>query len=252
VHYCYTADYLLERRLKRYSERHGISLQQSASPCFINTKESLAEYFDKKEKFFLHDFYIKQRKQLDVLMVNHKPVGGKWSFDELNRKRIPKGCSIPESKIPAPNQFITEAEKYVSKHFSDNYGDAFFFQYPATFKDALNWLDDFLIERLIHFGPFQDAIIKKESTLFHSILTPLLNTGLLTPKIVIDRVMEFSSDHPIPLSSLEGFIRQVIGWREFMRGVYDKREYSNEQVISGSITKAFQHHFTTQLQELNQ
>ncbi len=118
VHYCDTADYLLERRLKRYSERNNISLHQSASPCFLNTKESLADFFDQKEKFFLHDFYIKQRKQLDVLLVNNKPTGGQWSFDEMNRKRLPREFPIPEIKIPAHNSFVTEAEKYVSKHFT--------------------------------------------------------------------------------------------------------------------------------------
>ncbi len=79
--------------------------------------------------------------------MNNKPTGGQWSFDELNRKRLPREFPVPEIKISAHNSFVTEAEKYVSKHFTANYGDVSFFQYPVTFKDALKWLDDFLLER---------------------------------------------------------------------------------------------------------
>lgn len=108
----------------------------------------------------------------------------------------------------------------MTKEFADHPGDADDFWLPVTRQGAKDWLERFLKERLYEFGPYEDAIPSHSETLYHSVLTPFLNTGLLTPRYVIHQTLKYHEHHNIPLTSLEGFIRQIIGWREFIRGIY--------------------------------
>lgn len=231
---CDPADYLLERRLRRFTTQHGITLTLLPSPGFLNTRETLHSYFGKTDHYFMHHFYMQERKRLNILMENKKPVGNKWSFDEDNRKKIPKGLALPKYWTPTPSAYTTEAEQYVNQYFGNNLGTVGNFHFPVTFQDAKHWLSDFLIHRFAQFGPYEDAILSKENYLFHSVLTPSLNTGLLTPGYVIEQVLKTATEQDIPLASIEGFIRQIIGWREFIRGTYHyqgtyerKRNYWN-------------------------
>jgi deoxyribodipyrimidine photolyase-related protein len=118
------------------------------------------------------------------------------------------------------NEKFVQAKDSISALYNDNFGTMDNFNYPVTRSQALNSFHSFLEERLINFGAYEDAIVKNESTLFHSIITPYLNIGLITPNEIIQQVIDFSSNNSVPLNSLEGFIRQIIGWREFMRGIY--------------------------------
>ena len=149
-----------------------------------------------------------------------EPEGGKWSYDEENRKKLPKGVDVPQFYIPQTNDYVKEAKSYVENNYSDNPGSTDDFIYPVTHYQAEEWLADFIEKRLNKFGDYEDALSGKSLILFHSALTPALNIGLLTPKQVIETVMDANKETSIPLNSLEGFIRQIIGWREFMRGVY--------------------------------
>ena len=116
---------------------------------------------------------------------------------------------------------FANAKKYIASNFDKNIGECQDFNYPITHDQAKEALDNFLLTRMPLFGDYEDAIAKKETFLFHSVLTPALNIGLLTPSQVIGRTMELHEKHHFPLNCLEGFIRQVIGWREFMRGIYE-------------------------------
>jgi deoxyribodipyrimidine photolyase-related protein len=165
-------------------------------------------------------FYIAQRKRLKILVREEKPTGGKWSFDRENRRKIPKDIRIPARPSPESDRFIEEAKRYVEKHFPENPGSVDDFFYPVTHKASERWLKDFLREKLDFFGDYQDAILKDEPFLFHSVLTPMLNIGLLTPDQIVKETLAYAEEHSVPLNSLEGFIRQIIGWREFMRAVY--------------------------------
>jgi len=218
VRVCEPGDYLLERRLKRYSERAGISIEFLPSPQFLNTLADVTKYFSTSSSYLMHHFYTHQRKRLDILVENKKPVGGKWSFDEENRKKIPKGLSIPERFVPAENEYVKEAVAYAEKKFKTHYGVSTGFEYAVNFTDARKCLREFIQKRFALFGPYEDAMQTNGVFLFHSVLTPYLNTGLLTPDEVIKAVLEAGNE--IPLASMEGFIRQVIGWREFIRGIY--------------------------------
>jgi deoxyribodipyrimidine photolyase-related protein len=220
IHYTDTTDYLLERRLKRLSKKYGIQLILYESPNFICSKEFIDSFFAKKKRYFQTEFYIELRKQKNILIENENPTGGQWTYDSLNRKKLPKSAILPTHPHRDFNLFHAEAKKYIEQHFSDHYGTADSFNYPISFTKAESALDSFLHERFNQYGDYQDAIEPTNSFLFHSILTPALNIGLLTPEVIINKALHHFKEKNIPLNSAEGFIRQVLGWREFIRAVY--------------------------------
>lgn len=221
VIYIDPVDDWLENRLTSGLNENSIRYRRVDSPMFINSSKEVEDYFVGRRSFSMARFYSRERERRRILMdPDGKPVGGKFSFDTENRKKLPKTLALPEVMRPRPDQFIFEAIEYVDKNFRSNYGDANDFAYPVNFIEARKWLDDFLRTRLADFGAYEDAIAKDESFIFHSVLTPLLNIGLLTPAYVLDRTLEYAKKNRIPINSLEGFVRQVLGWREFMRGVY--------------------------------
>ncbi len=216
-------DFALNKRLKRLGQHHNVEIRWLKSQLFINSNEENKRYRKGKKRWFMADFYQYQRRKLGLLMdTDNKPVGGKWSFDEENRKKIPKKqrANIPKLVFPDENQWVTDAREYVGKRFPDALGCSEDFEYPVTHEDALVWLDEFLTQRFALFGPYEDALVPQESWLYHSILTPMMNIGLLSPDTVLQKAVSFAETKDVPLASLEGFIRQIIGWREFMRATY--------------------------------
>lgn len=216
-------DFILKKRLNSFSNRSGIPVEFLSTPYFINSQDENVEYRAGKKRWFMADFYKFQRTRLDILVDGDEPLGGKWSFDEDNRKKVPKNRlgdlpSIPKVKHDAIDE---DARRYVEKNFADNPGRLDRLIYPTAHAAAANWLSKFLSQRFQHFGDYEDAIMEGESWLWHSVLTPMLNVGLLTPKQIVDKTLRFAESNEVSLNSLEGFIRQVIGWREFMRATYD-------------------------------
>lgn len=220
IHYVETNDYLLERRLQRFATQFQVLTKTYSSPNFFTSAQELQELLPKEKKYLMANFYVKQRKRLNVLVANGEPEGGKWSFDADNRQRIPKGLKLPNAYRSPNNVDVQEAFHYVGKYFSKNPGDVSPFPYPVNHSEAEKVLVDFLLNRLKDFGTYEDAILKDESILFHSVLTPALNIGLLSPQQILDKTFEVHKKLKFPLNSLEGFVRQIIGWREFMRGIY--------------------------------
>lgn len=150
-----------------------------------------------------------------------QPIGGKWTYDTENRKKYPKGKIPPEVHFPAPSDFWDEAIEYTERHFGDNPGRISKERwYPVTHLEAADWFEQFLALRFYDFGVYEDAIVKEDSILNHSVLSPLINVGLILPEEVVDKSLAFALKEDIPLNSTEGFIRQIIGWREFIRGMY--------------------------------
>ncbi len=218
----------LKRRLYAACKTSNIEINECATPMFLNDVADWNDYFDKKG-YHQTDFYIQQRKQRNVLMMaNNKPEGGKWSFDAANRKRFPKNGLLPQYHFPEENKYTKEAKQYIEKKFSGNYGNVDCTMqhrqanYPTTFTEAEKWLDDFLQNRFSHFGVYEDAIVKNENILFHSLLSPLLNIGLLTPDVVLKKALQASAGYQIQINALEGFVRQLIGWREYIHLVYER------------------------------
>ena len=215
-------DYLLNKRLKNACAELNIRLVIHETELFINTSEELKDFFkESKKKFFQTSFYKSERKKRNVLIdIDGKPEGGEWTYDILNRKKFPKDEIPPKIINPKKNKYVIESEKYVTKYFNENYGSLGQFNYPTTIEESENWFRNFLKERFDKFGDYEDAIVKHNLTLNHSILSPLMNVGFINPKKVIKESIEYAEEYDIPINSTEGFIRQIIGWREFIRGVY--------------------------------
>lgn len=216
-------DFLLEKRLSRAADELGMELELLPNPGFINSTKENTEYRAEKKRWFMADFYKWQRRRLSILMEDGEPVGGQWSFDEVNRKKVPKKLlpSIPPILKLRRDQIDYDAVKYVQKNFGDNPGTLDELCYPTSHKDAKRWLKHFLEKRFENFGTYEDAIVEGESWLWHSVLTSSLNIGLLTPDDVISEALSFAKKCDVPVNSVEGFVRQIIGWREFMRATYE-------------------------------
>ncbi len=217
-------DNYLGRRLQQQCQQHSKSLHIHHNPSFINTRDELAKFFKPNlKKYFQTKFYIQQRKTLNILVnQDGEPEGGKWTFDAENRKRYPSKKTPPEIHYPATDQHYQEAVKYVEQYFPSNPGQiSLTARYPYTFVQARNWLNQFLQERFSLFGNYEDALVAEHSILHHSVLSPLLNTGLLTPQYVVNEILNFAELEDIALNNTEGIIRQIIGWREFIRGIYE-------------------------------
>ena len=216
-------DFILEKRLQRTADRFGLELHMVESPGFLNSREINERFRDDHTRWAMAEFYKFQRRRLEILIDGDEPVGGKWSFDQDNRKKVPKGLLKSLPKIPAVDHDTVDeaAREHVRGLFPDNPGRLDRLIYPTSHDDADDWLRDFLRYRLERFGDYEDAIEEGESWLWHGVLTPLLNVGLLTPRQVVEATLDHADRHEVPLNSLEGFVRQVVGWREFMRATYD-------------------------------
>lgn len=240
IHYADVVDDWLQQRLTAGATEQGIELKVYPSPNFLEDPADVADFFDSRKSYKQTEFYVDRRKHHQILLdPAGKPVGGQWTYDVDNRLKYPKDRSAPVVKLPGLNEYVREAQTYVSQHFSDNYGSvqqpfsAGF--YPTTYAEADAWLEDFLDVRFADFGAYEDALVLEETILHHSLLSPLLNIGLLSPRQIIDAAL--ARIDSVPLNSLEGFIRQIMGWREFIRITYARRGRSQRTRNYWGFTK---------------
>jgi deoxyribodipyrimidine photolyase-related protein len=215
-------DHLLERRLRRLAKQKGLTLELLPSPMFLTPDDWMTETMDAMKKPFMKTFYEAQRKRLNLLLESDgSPVGGKWSFDADNRKKLPKKQPVPEPFFPDSNDEVISATKWVMNRFPNAFGMVERFTYPTNRDEALEAMALFFKDRFELFGIYEDAISTRTRVLFHSVLTPALNIGLITPAEIVEAALDAADQNPaIPLNSLEGFLRQIVGWREFMRIIY--------------------------------
>ena len=220
INYIDPCDNWLEKRINNVD---SLILNRIESLQFLNSETENQIFFNpSKKKYFQTSFYKLQRKKMNILMVGNNPEGDKWTYDDENRKKYPNSKTPPTITYPKESkEFCEEGINYVNTHFSKNYGVLNgVISYPTDFRSAKNWFNDFLNERFAEFGDYEDAIVEKEAILNHSLLSPLINSGLLTPKYVIDELNKYGIKKNIPINSFEGIVRQIIGWREFIRGIY--------------------------------
>ena len=226
INYIDPVDNWLQKRLMKGCLEGNILTTVFDSPLFLNSKQDLASFFrSDKKKYHQTTFYTEQRKKRNILMESDgKPVGGKWTFDTENRKKYPAKKLPPPIQYPALDLYYEEAKAYVALHFPKHLGSITDYSlYPTSFEATKDWLNQFFEQRFIEFGIYEDAIVAENSILNHSVLTPMLNVGLITPKEIIEACLLYTEQNNIPINSTEGFIRQIIGWREFIRGVYECR-----------------------------
>ncbi len=222
IYYIDPVDNWLEKRIKQVAKNCQLTTYET--PSFLNSKEDLKGFFmPDKTSFFQTTFYKQQRKKRNILLdKNQEPVGGSWTYDTENRKKYPKGKTPPSIQFPDGTEFWEEALDYTKKHFGSNPGKLTEQPiYPINPEQAEIWFDQFLENRFYDFGIYEDSIVKDQSILNHSLLSPLINVGLLLPDYVVEKSLDFAKENKIPINSTEGFVRQIIGWREFIRGIYE-------------------------------
>ena len=220
-----------EKRIIDFSKKYDLTLTISPSPMFLIKREEFLELKGSSKVIRMGNFYKNVRKKLNILVdENQKPIGGKWSFDDENRKKIPKGLDIPDLLEMQISKYVEELKPIISKKFSNHPGKMDDIWIPFNRVEALKNLDYFITVKFDNFGTYEDAILSNDSFLFHSALSPSMNIGLITPQDVVDRVLDYTKEKEVPLNSVEGFLRQIIGWREFIRGIY--QNYGDQQLES--------------------
>ena len=218
-----------ERDFLEFCKTNNIEITFLPSPMFIDSRGSFKRFLGDKKFHLQANYYKQMRKKKKLLLEDNKPIGGRWSFDEDNRKKLPSGYEIPKLPIIKPYKEFSEISNVININFSNHPGELHSWM-PHSYEQIVEWLEIFFKERFNEFGHYEDAIDKDEHFINHSVLSSSLNLGLITPKEVIDKSIDYAEKNDIPLNSLEGFIRQIIGWREFIRGIY--QNYGDQMVKS--------------------
>lgn len=224
--YQYPDEYRLEQQLTEFCADLEIETTVVDSEHFMTERDTVAECFSSGKQPLMETFYRKMRRRFDILMDDDGPAGGEWNYDKSNRKALPEDQDLPE-----PREYQHDAGDLLAmldEQDVEYFGrvQAECLDWPLTREEALDELDDFLQHRLAHFGDYQDAMTAREETgtpwLFHSRLSAALNMKLISPQEVVAAVEDYWREHQdsIDISQTEGFIRQIIGWREYMRGMY--------------------------------
>ncbi|MGJ8672593.1 cryptochrome/photolyase family protein [Rubritalea sp.] len=224
---CQLTDEILQKELeRRFCEAE---IEWLESPSFVTPSVWAEQFFSEGKKPFMKTFYEAQRKRMGILVDGcGKPNGGKWSFDENNRKKLPKKAIVPEDPRTKYSEseirIIAEARAELEENglWVKAVGNGDSLRYPLSHRAAERWLEQFLAQRFVGFGTYEDALSQRGDFLYHSVLTPMLNIGLLTPQQVVDSAIAYAEQNGVAMNDLEGFVRQIIGWREFIAIIYRK------------------------------
>lgn len=254
--------------------KRGIELEVFSTEHFISTPEEFRETFKNKKTFLMESFYRKLRKKTGILMEGEQPLGGTWNYDSQNRKKLPKNHTIPPPYLPQTD--VSEIYKEILEAnlpVIGSIGDPKYFYWPTNWKQANDIFEHWLEYSFERFGDYQDAMTTENWALYHSRISFALNIKLLRPlDICLRAEAYFKENEHIPINAAEGFIRQILGWREFMRGVYWERmpEFGQEnyfghdrklpewfwtgktsmKCLSHSITQSLQHAYAHHIQRL--
>ncbi len=206
--------------MRRWGERLGVPVEIRSDNRFLCSRAEFDRWAEGQRSYRMEFFYREMRRRTGFLMDGDAPEGGRWNFDRENRKALPKRVSPPEPPRFEPDAITREVLDLVASRFDGHFGRLEPFRWPVTREAALGALQDFITHRLSSYGDFQDAMRAGSDFLFHSALSTSLNLGLLTAEEVCVAVERAYRDGVAPLNAAEGFVRQVIGWREYIRGVY--------------------------------
>ena len=233
IKYFEIEDRFFETQFNDFLVNNNIEFEVVQSPMFMTSRKEFNDFADSQKKLIrMASFYQKVRQKNSILTdESNKPLGGKWSFDEDNRKKIPKNIEIPTVPSSQNDNEFKSLKLKIHSMFKDHPGSLDHLWMPTNRKESLKWLDLFLENKFSKFGDYEDAIRSENNFLFHSALSPVLNMGLLTPNEVVNKALDFANKNSVPINSLEGFIRQIIGWREFIRGIY---HYKGDEEIKSN------------------
>jgi deoxyribodipyrimidine photolyase-related protein len=229
-------DYRSSLILKDLKDSLDISLNILKDERFLCSIDEFSDWAKGKKALRMEFFYREMRRKHNILMDGKDPVGGQWNYDSNNRKRAPDDLEIPKPYGAEIDEITQEVIDLVASEFKDHFGDLEPFYFAVTREQALGCLDKFIKERLDNFGDYQDAMVQKEPWMFHSHISFYLNAGLLDPLECIQAAEKAYSDNKAPLNAVEGFIRQILGWREYVRGIYWTRmpSYKDENFLEAT------------------
>ncbi|MDZ7731143.1 MAG: cryptochrome/photolyase family protein [Natrialbaceae archaeon] len=222
-----------ETRLESLVADHGGSLEVLDNNRFLCSIDQFEAWADTDQRRFRHEsFYRFMRRETGYLMDEGEPMGGEWNYDDRNQQAPPAEYAPPDPPRFEPDALTRAVEDWVTDTFEGSYHEPPYgtewadpepFRWPVTRSQSRTALESFITDRLPTFGPYQDAMLAEEFAMNHSLLSPALNLGLLHPRDVIERALDAFEAGDAPLPSVEGFLRQVLGWREFVRHVYRRR-----------------------------
>ena len=215
-----TAEHGRSARLVDLVEKHDFPVEVTPNNMFLSQRAEFARSARGKKSLLMEQFYRHMRRQTGLLMNGDEPEGGHWNYDKLNRQRPPASYVYPPVPRYGPDQITQAVIELVGPEFPEHFGELGNFWLPVTRQDARHFAHDFFENRLDLFGPYEDAIVVGEPSLFHSLLSPLLNVGLLEPLEICRQAEARYYTGQARLNSVEGFIRQIIGWREFIYQIY--------------------------------
>ena len=231
------SDYGMTERMARAAANAGLDLETTPHVNFISTADDLSQLFARgQERVTMETFYRRMRRKTGLLMDGDQPAGGAWNFDAANRQPPLRDMRFPEATHVPLRAHARAAIAVVEKHFPDHPGSTRDFDLPTTRADALAYADDFIERRLDGFGPYEDAMVLGEARLYHSRLSAAINVGLLHPLELCERAELAYRSGRARLASVEGFIRQLIGWREFVWQAYWRLmpEYRSRNALGAS------------------
>ena len=229
-------EYRVIEDIRSLEDELNIPVETREDGRFLCSPDEFASWASDRKQIRMEYFYREMRKKYDILMEADAPVGGQWNYDTENRKPPKEGLTIPPPYIGKVDEITQEVISLVSERFDNHFGDVDPFYFAVTRADALQVLDQFIEQRLSHFGDYQDAMIQGEPWMYHSHISFYLNCGLLLPLECIKAAETAYHQEKAPLNAVEGFIRQIIGWREYIRGIYWLKmpDYSNENFFEAN------------------
>lgn len=214
-------EYRVEEIIKSWEKKFNIQVEIRIDDRFLCSRASFQKWASCKKQLRMEYFYREMRKKYRLLIEkDNTPTGGEWNYDKENRKSPVKGLSSPKRISHKKSPILLEVLDLVSRNFGHHFGHLYPFHYAVTREQALLELDDFIERILPNFGDFQDAMLKGEAYLNHSLLSSYINAGLLLPLEICQKAEAAYRKQKAPLNAVEGFIRQILGWREYVRGIY--------------------------------
>jgi deoxyribodipyrimidine photolyase-related protein len=213
-------EYWLADAIEETGVQYNIEIRILPDSRFISTTEEFSDWAEDRKELVMEYWYRLMRKKTGLLMEGKDPIGGKWNFDKQNRKTLKPGEKIKAPRKFRPDETTLSVLQMVEEHFPDAFGDLEPFWYAVTASQARKVLCHFIKYHLQSFGDYQDAMLTDEAFLYHSVISQYINCGLLDPLETCQQAEQAYHRGDAPINAVEGFIRQIIGWREYIRGVY--------------------------------
>ena len=220
IHVVEAGEWRVQQQIEEWPDKFACDVEILADDRFVCSHQEFRDWADGRQHLTMEHFYREMRRKTGILMDGGKPVGGDWNYDKDNRKPPKGGMNPPPVPKFEPDSMTRDVITLVSETFSDHFGDLEPFGWPVTREQAEQAADAFFAERIENFGPYQDAMVHGSDDLYHSMLSTSINLGLLDPIALCRRAQQAYEDGTAPINSVEGFIRQIIGWREYVRGFY--------------------------------